>query len=111
MTTAWARTRWVPGHERGEVLPLFHVTVAAVRPTKDVRAVIIDRLRNLGWDGRLAAYTEDLRIEGHREGTNLLLLADGTTITLTLSGPSKHVGRTQVLHLISGVYEDEEADL
>lgn len=108
MRADWARTRWVPGKERGEILPLFRVTVAAACPTRQVRAVLVERLERLGWVGRITACTRELRIEGRCHGQELLLLADGATITLTIAGPSRLVGCTQVLHLISGVYEDED---
>lgn len=111
MTTDWARTRWVPGSALGEVAALFHVTVAAPCPGGEVPGVIVDRLQRLGWGGRVTACTEELRIECHRQGCELVLLADGVTITLAISGAGRAVGRTQVLHLIAGVYEDEDVEL
>lgn len=110
LTTDWARTRWVPGATLGEVHPLFHVTVASRCPVTDVHAVVVDRLGHLGWGGRTTACSEELRIEGHRHGCELVLLADGATITVTLRGAGLVLPRTQVLHLICGAYEDECPD-
>lgn len=109
MTTDWASTRWIPGRERGSVLPVFHVRVAGACPDRATGELLTRRLARQGWAGRLVHEHGTLRIDATRDDLELVLTAHEHVVTLVVRGAVAPIPASQARLLLAGVYEDDAA--